>query len=62
MIPAHTRSRAALIAAAFVPSCLPVVRRRDEEEEQHDQPPGGEDQSDHCHHEAAGAKVSCTNG
>lgn len=34
-----------------------VVRRRNAEEEQCDQSSGGEDQSDHCHYEAAGAKV-----
>lgn len=37
-----------------------VVRWGDEEEEWCDQPSGGEDQSDHCHHEAAGAKVRQT--
>lgn len=39
---------------------LLVVWWRDEEEEQHDHSSGGEDQSDHCHHEAAGAKVRYT--
>lgn len=41
-------------------SHLSVIWRRDEEEEQYDQSSGGEDQSDHCHHEAAGAKVRHT--
>lgn len=57
----HQHSSIVLLTAAFVTSRLSVVRRWDAEEEQHDQPPGGKDQPDHCHHEAAGAKVSHTN-
>lgn len=44
-------------------SFLPGIWWWDEEEERYDRPSGGEDQSDHCHYEATGAKVraaACT--